>query len=177
MDRFLKTVDASSRLLEGCAVFLIYGFGALMLAEVFARGFLAQSLPYSWEYSTFAMASVFMLASGRAIRTATHVRVSLVLEAVSPKAARMIDAFANVIALIVVAAIGVSLADAFWSSYSRGLVSATVVRTPLAVPQVILLIGAIQLWFDLLARLIRRWTGRDYEDRDADALAQETADA
>lgn len=176
MDRFLNLIDRSSRLFEGVAVLMLFGFGALMLGEVFARGFLSQSLPFSWEYSTFAMAGVFLLASGRAIRTATHVRVSLILEATSPRVARGLDVLANVAALVIVALLVAALHDAFSTSLERGLVSATIVATPLAIPQGIILVGAVQLWLDLLARLIRLITGRTIDDREADAAPQEPLD-
>ncbi len=176
MDSFLTAIDRSSRLLEGVAVALLFGFGALMLGEVFARGFLARSLPFSWEYSTFAMAAVFLLASGRAIRTATHVRVSLILEAAPARVARILDIVANVVALAIVALLVAALHDAFSTSLERGLISATIVATPLAIPQGIILIGAVQLWLDLLARLIRLLTGRAVEDRAADAVPEEPLD-
>lgn len=176
MDAFLNLIDRSSRLLEGVAVVMLFGFGALMLGEVFARGFLSQSLPFSWEYSTFAMAGVFLLASGQAIRTATHVRVSLVLEAAPPPVARAMDVLANCVGLIIVAVLVVALFDTFSTSLSRGLVSATIVATPLAVPQGIILVGAVQLWFDLLARLLRLISGRTVEDRGADSVPEEPLD-
>lgn len=176
MNVFLNLIDRSSRLLEGVAVAMLFGFGALMLGEVFARGFLSQSLPFSWEYSTFAMASVFLLASGRAIRTATHVRVSLVLEAAPRPIARAVDVLANIVGLIIVAALVAALFNAFSTSLSRGLVSATIVATPLAVPQGIILVGAVQLWFDMLARLIRLVSGRTAEDRGADSVPEEPLD-
>ncbi|MEP0522172.1 MAG: TRAP transporter small permease [Hyphomicrobiales bacterium] len=176
METFLKLVDQSSRTLEGIAVVLLYGFGGLMLAEVFARGFLSQSLPFSWEYSAFAMASVFMLASGRAIRTATHVRVSLILEATPARISRLLDLAANFAALVIVAFIIAALYNAFSTSLERGLVSPTIVRTPLAIPQAFVLIGSIQFWFDLLARLIRLLKGMEFEERGADAPAKEPLD-
>lgn len=176
MDAFLNLIDRSSRLLEGVAVFMLFGFGALMLGEVFARGLLSQSLPFSWEYSTFAMAGVFLLASGRAIRTATHVRVSLVLEAAPASVARVVDILANIAGLIIVAVLVAALYNAFSTSLARGLVSATIVATPLAIPQGIILIGAVQLWFDLLARLIRLMSDRPAEDRGADAVSEEPLD-
>lgn len=163
-------------MLEGVAVVLLYGFGGLMLAEVFARGFLAQSLPFSWEYSAFAMAGVFLLASGRAIRTATHVRVSLILEATPARMSRLLDIAANFAALIIVALIIAALYNAFSTSLDRGLVSPTIVRTPLAIPQGLILIGSIQLWFDLLARFIRLVKRMDFEERGADAPAEEPLD-
>ena len=176
MDRFLNTVDRSSRLLEGFAVLLLFGFCGLMLAEVVARGFFGQSLAYSWEFSAFAMASVFLLASGRAIRTATHVRVSLILEAVPLRMRLVLDILANGIALIIVALIGFALFNALSTSFDRGLVSPTIVSTPLYIPQAVLVLGALQLWFDFLARLIRLLTGREPTLTGADAAPEEVAD-
>lgn len=171
MDRFLNAIDRSSRLFEAVAVCLLFTYCGLMLAEIVARGLIGKSLPYSWEYSTFSMAAVFLMASGSAIRTAVHVRVSLALEIAGEHRARQIDIAANIIALFIVTIVCLALYDAFSSSWTRGKVSPTIVKTPLAIPQGILLLGAIQLWFDFLARLIRRVTGRTHELRGMDAPA------
>lgn len=169
MNLFLACIDRSSRWLEGMAVLLLFAYCGLMLAEVVARGFIGKSLPYSWEYSAFAMAAIFLLASGSAIRTAVHVRVSLLLEVLPEKYSRVFDILANVIALVVVGFIVVAIYNAFSTSLDRGLVSPSIVKTPLAIPQALLLLGAVQLWFDLLARGIRLATGRVHEQRQLDA--------
>lgn len=176
MDRLLKVIDFFSRLTESLAVILIFGYCGLMLTEIIARGFLGTSLPYSWEYSTYAMAGIFFLAAGPAIRTAVHVRISLLTEALPDKAARLVDLFANLIALIIVAVIVGAIGDAALTSLERGTTAPTVVRTPLFIPQVILLIGAAQLWLDLFARFARRATGRPFEWRKADAPPEDVTD-
>lgn len=170
---FLRITDRTSKLAESCAVLLLFGFCALMLAEVFARGFLAKSLPYSWEYAAFAMGAVFLLATGRAIRTGTHVRVSLALELTPAPLARFIDILANIAAIVVTALLVMALFKNLSLSIDRGLTSPTVVQTPLAIPQFVLLLGGLQFCLDLIARLIRLLQGEVTELRDLDAVPAE----
>jgi len=168
MTRFLSFIDRLSRLAETLAVALIFGYCALMLAEVVARA-QARSFSFTWEFSQYAMAAVFALAAGPAVRTAVHVRISLVSDKLPPRAARGMDGAANLVALVIVAL----LVGAMWTktatSFERGTLATSVTKTPLWIPQVFVLWGVAQLWLDLLARLIRLGTGRVHEWRDADA--------
>ncbi len=172
MDRILKTVDRLSRLAETIAVILIFGYCALMLTEVVARA-QAQSFSFTWEFSQYAMASIFALAAGPAIRTGVHVRISLLPEALPPTARRSLDVAANFAALFIVALIVSAVWTKTFTSFERNILATSVTKTPLWIPQAIVLWGMGQLWLDLAARLFRRMTGRPCEWRDADA---ETAD-
>ncbi len=165
-DHFLRFTDMTSRLCEGMAVVLLFGFAALMLAEVVKRGFVGGSLAFSWEISTYAMAAMFFLAAGRTLRTGRHVRVSLLLEASGPKTRRVIDLLATLAGLILAIVILVALFNLASASWSRGLRSATYTATPLAWPQALMAVGALQFSLDLCARLIRLVRGQ---------AAQETA--
>lgn len=168
MTRFLTLIDRLSRLAETIAVALIFGYCALMLAEVVARA-QARSFSFTWEFSQYAMAAVFALAAGPAVRTGVHVRISLLSEKLPARGARVLDGAANLAALAIVAL----LVGAMWTktatSFERGTLATSVTRTPLWIPQVFVLWGFAQLWLDLLARLIRLWTGQVHEWRDADA--------
>lgn len=168
MDRFLSLIDRLSRFAETCAVALIFGYAALMLTEVVARA-QAQSFSFTWEFSQYAMAAVFALGAGPALRTGVHVRITL-LTAVLPERGRLwLDVLAMLVALVAVALI----VDAMWTkvatSWERNLLATSVTKTPLWLPQAVVLWGMAQLWLDLLARLIRRVTGRAHEWRGADA--------
>jgi len=143
-----------------------------MLAEVVARA-QASSFSFSWEFSQYAMAAIFALAAGPAIRTSVHVRITMLTEILSQKPAKWLDVTANLAALIV----ATLLVSAMWvkvgKSLDRNIVATTVTQTPLWIPQVFVLWGFAQLWFDLLARLIRRitdqrceWRGLDGEPAD-----------
>lgn len=167
-DIFLRLTDTTSRLCEGAAVLLLFGFAGLMLAEVVKRGFIGGSLAYSWEISTYAMAAMFFLAAGRTLRTGRHVRVSLLLEASGPRLRAGVEAAAAVVALVLAVGIFLSLVDMTRASFARDLRAPTFTATPLAWPQMALAVGAGQLVLDLLARLVRLMRGEPLQEQSAD---------
>lgn len=168
MDRVLAIIDRMSRVAENAAVLLLFAYCALMLVEVLARG-QAQSFSFTWEFSQYAMAAIFALASGPAVRHAVHVRITLMAEMLPASARKWLDVLATVAALAIVALIVSALCNRALTSYTRDMLATTVSKTPLWIPQAIVLWGFAQLWLDLAARLIRRASGRDYEWRNADA--------
>lgn len=167
MNRFLTLIDRLSRFAEVAAVALIFGYCTLMLTEVVARA-QARSFSFTWEFSQYAMAAVFALACGPAIRTAVHVRITLVTEKLPAGVAKWMDILANLVALVVVAAI----VNAMWTkvsvSFDRNILATSVSKTPLWIPQAVILWGFAQLWLDLLARIIRRVTNQQFEWRGED---------
>ena len=170
---FLKFSDTTSWLAETLAVILLYGFCLLMLAEVFSRGFLSTSLALSWEYSAFAMAGVFLLGAGPALRRGSHVRVALVQGMLGPRGQRAL----NIAATFVGIALAILLLVIFWSmfanSWTRGLRQPSYTNTPLIYPQGLAVLGAAQFVLDLVARAIRLCLHLPPEQ----PLAKEPADA
>lgn len=167
MIRILTLIDKLSHLAETAAVLLIFGYCGLMLAEVFARS-RATSFSFSWEFSQYAMAAIFALASGPAIRTGVHVRIGLVSEHLPPQAARWLDVLANLIALIIVSLIVWAMAEKVGRSFDRQILATTVSKTPLWIPQILVLWGFSQLWLDCAARLYRRIYQLPFEWREVD---------
>ncbi|PUB12374.1 TRAP transporter small permease subunit [Yoonia sediminilitoris] len=167
MTVLLNLIDRLSRFAELSAVLLIFGYCILMLTEVVARA-QAQSFSFTWEYSTYAMAAIFALASGPAIRTAVHVRITLVTELMPARMTKWLDVLANGVALLIVAAIVWAMWVKTSGSYDRNILATSVSKTPLWIPQALVLWGGAQLWLDLLARMIRRARDETYEWRNAD---------
>jgi len=168
MTRFLHLIDRMSRLAETLAVMLIFGYCALMLSEVVARA-QAWSFSFTWEFSQYAMAAIFALAAGPALRAGTHVRISLVSGALPKQAGKWLDVAANVAGLMIVALIVGAMWTKVGTSFERNILATSVTQSPLWVPQAVVLWGMVQLWLDLFARLIRRMTDRDCEWRNADS--------
>lgn len=152
---FLKFTDTTSWLAETLAVLLLYGFCGVMLAEVFSRSFLNTSLPMSWEYSAFAMAAVFLLGAGPALRHGTHVRVTLLQGMMGVQGRRWLDIAATLMALM----LACLLLAAFWSyfadAWTKGLRQSSHTNTPLIYPLGVALLGAAQFVLDLMARVLR----------------------
>jgi len=168
MRQLLTLIDKLSRLTETAAVVLVFGYCALMLTEVVARS-RGQSFSFTWEFSQYAMASVFALAAGPAIRTDVHVRIAVLAEILPPNLRKWLDILANLTALVIVSVIVSAMFTKTSTSFERTILATSVTKTPLWIPQTIVLWGMMQFWLDLLARLGRRLTGREYEWRDADA--------
>lgn len=170
---FLKFSDATSWLAETLAVVLLYGFCLLMVAEVFSRGFLSMSLAMSWEYSSFAMAGVFLLGAGPALRRGSHVKVTLIQGMLGPRGQRSL----NIAATFVGIALAILLLSIFWSlfanSWMRGLRQSSHTSTPLIYPQALAVLGAAQFVLDLCARAVRLWLDLPPEQR----LAKDPVDA
>ena len=168
MNRLLLLIDRLSNFPETVAVVLIYGYCGLMLIEVLARS-QAQSSSYSWEFSQYAMAAIFALASGPAIRTGVHVRIGIVSEHLPNRVARWLDVSANLVALCIVSLIVWSMFDKVGRSLDRNILATTVIKTPLWIPQLIVLWGFAQLWLDCAARLYRRYKQLPFEWRELNA--------
>ncbi len=139
-----------------------------MLTEVVARS-QASSLSFTWEFSQYSMAAIFALASGPAVRTGVHVRITLVTEMLPEVTRKWFDVLANIVALFIVALIVSALWTKVSTSFERNILATSVTKSPLWIPQAIVLWGLAQLWLDLLARMIRRATERQHEWRALDA--------
>lgn len=154
---FLTFTDRTARIAETVAMVLLYGFCALMLAEVFSRGFLKTSLAFSWEYSAFAMCGVFLLGFGPALRHGTHVRVGFLLT--RPALGRFVDIAATAAGLIFAVLMFEAFFTVFLTSLEKGLRQSSYMATPLAIPQAIAVLGAGEFVLALAARLLRLVTG------------------
>lgn len=152
---FLALTDKSSSAAESLAVILLYGFCGLMLAEVFARGFVGTSLAMSWEFSAFAMAGVFLLGLGPAMRHGSHVRVTLVHGMLPTKGKNILEIIAILGAIISAALLFWIFLQLFINSWVKDLRQSSYTATPLIWPHGLAVLGSAQFVLDLTARLIR----------------------
>ncbi|WP_176084420.1 TRAP transporter small permease [Martelella sp. HB161492] len=171
-NRFLIFTDWTARIAETMAMILLYGFCALMLAEVISRAVVHTSLAVSWEYSAFAMAAVILLGLGPSLRHGKQVRVSLLLARGGPGFRIGVEIFATLVGI----ALALLMLNAFWSvfytSLVRGVRQSSYVNTPLAIPQFFAVIGALEFVLALVARLVRLVSGLepDLIEKEEDAL-------
>ena len=83
--RIVDTIDSISR---GAAIIggiCLLAMSTLMLTEVVCRNYLNFSLVFSWEYSSYLMATVFFLTAAFTLLVKGHVRVFLLAEALPEK--------------------------------------------------------------------------------------------
>lgn len=155
MRRFLAAIDAVS---HGAAVIggiCLALMAVLMLTEVVCRNFLHFSLVFSWEYSSYMMATTFFLTAAYALRTKVHVRVSLLAEMLPPGPTRMLEFAGTIMGLIIAAYVATAMIDFAYQSFVRGARTFLPSETLLWPPQAVVAFGALLLTLQLLARLIR----------------------
>lgn len=148
----IDAVTRAGNLVAGLALLAIL---VMITAEIVSRNLMGRSLPFSWDYSAYAMGTAFMMASADALRRGAHVRVTAVLEAVPYRLSRVLEFGACLVGLAACAALAWALAEMAWLSFQRGSTSATVMRTPLAWPQGLTALGAIILTLQCAAQILR----------------------
>lgn len=151
----LRYIDRLANWAAALAAACLLVMAALMLGEVVARSAFAQSLVFSWEFSGYLMGATFLFGAAHTLRSGGHVRVSLLAEHMPPPVARGLDIFSTVVGIVVTAYILYALCDLTYSSFTRDIVSFTPTQTPLIVPQGVLAAGALLLFLQMVARMIR----------------------
>jgi TRAP-type C4-dicarboxylate transport system permease small subunit len=132
---------------------------ALLVSDIGLRWVRGVGLSFSWEYSSYLMASALLLGAAHTLRAGAHVRVSLFGERVPVVMARFADFMCTLAGLAVAAMLASALTTLAHQSWTRGVASFTPAQTPLAVPQTVLAVGAWLLWLQLSARLARLLLG------------------
>lgn len=151
----LRWIDT---LTYGCllaAALCLTAIFVLILAEVGARNFAGTSLDFSWDYAAYMMGALFMLAAGSALRSGAHVRVTVLLELLPPSGQRWLNLAACLAGLVVAALLLWSIGSMAWLSLERGTTSATVITTPLWLPQAVMTFGAFVFFLQMLAQALR----------------------
>ena len=162
--KFVGTIDSISRVAGIIGGTCLVGMSILMLFEVFCRNFLSFSLVFSWEYSSYMMATVYFLTAGYTLLVKGHVRVFLLAEVLPEKVQYAFEIVATMIGLFIAGFVTYALADFTYQSFLRGARTFLPSETLLWPPQAVITIGAFLLTLQVFARLIRLLIG-DEPDR------------
>ena len=148
--KFLDGLYMASGVLAALSLIAIL---SLIVIQMLAR-WTGEVFPGAPDYAGYAMASASFLAFASALNRGSHIRVSIVLNAVGPKMRRAIDTWCF--------AVGTAIAwyfvfyaqrFVFWS-WKFNDISQGQDKTPLWIPQSIMLVGAIILAIALTDNLL-----------------------
>lgn len=154
--RVVRLIETVSVLLGGHLMgWLLMVLMFMILVEVLTRYILQSPLSIAEEYGGYMLVAITFLGLGYTWKERGHVRVEWVINVLSPKARswlRLITVtMATAFALIMIKA----SYDLVSYSYLFGTRSGSWLRTPLIWPQIVLIIGAVLLFIQLIAELIR----------------------
>ncbi len=147
-----KLTDVLSGHLQAGIIFFLM---VMLLVEVLTRYILRSPLSIADEMGGYLLVSITFMGLAYTWKERGHVRVSLLVSRLPEKFAHLL----RFITLILATVFTIPLIKACYDLISDSLLfesrSGSWLRTPLAYPQSILLIGAIMLFLQLVAEMIK----------------------
>ena len=147
-----KVTDVLSGYLQAGIIFFLM---VMLLAEVLTRYILRSPLSIADEMGGYLLVSITFMGLAYTWKEKGHVHVSLLISRLPDKLAHLL----RFVTLILATVFTLPLIKACYDLISDSLLfesrSGSWLRTPLAYPQTILLIGAIMLFLQLVAEIIK----------------------
>lgn len=144
------------------------GMSLLVVVDVVLRNTIGRSTLIASEYSGYALAAMTYLSLAFTFREGAHIRITFVHDRLPPAIRRpaevLLVAFAAVVTFVGV----LSVREMVATSFERGTIAYTVARTPLWIPQGIVLIGLALLLVQLIAYGLAVATGGPILDEAVD---------
>ncbi|MDO8773758.1 MAG: TRAP transporter small permease [Burkholderiaceae bacterium] len=166
LDKFYKLLMWLS------CVSMLLAFAAIML------GVVARELRWDIQgldaYAGYAIAATLFLALPGTLKHGDHIRVTLVMQRLSPRAQNVLE----YVCLMAASALSVYLAwfacRLVWVSFETHDVSPSADASPLWIPQLAMALGCIGFALSFLHALWARWTGGTFFDVHAEGELAKT---
>jgi len=155
MRRFLDGLYGAAGLLAGlCTI----GVLVSVLAAILGRQ-LDLHIPGTDAYAGYFMAAAGFLALASTFKHGEHIRVTLLLNSLSPAGRRRLDIFALAVGSLLAAAFAFFSIKLTYDSWLFNDVSTSNDATPLWIPQTTMAAGTILFFVALVDELVRRSRG------------------
>ena len=159
----LRTIDTACAIGAGVAALAAAALALILITEVVATSFFNWSQPWAIEYAIYAQCFVLFCGAGWTLRQGGHIRVAILLQAVPPHLARLLDLAGTVFAIGMVGFATWALWQQLIRTYDFGSTSFYPMGTPVWIPQGLLTLGVTLLLLAFLARLLRLLLGQPTE--------------
>jgi TRAP-type C4-dicarboxylate transport system permease small subunit len=131
----------------------------ILITEVIATSFLGWSQPWAVEYAIYLQCFVLFCGAGWTLRQGGHIRVGILLQALQPGAARLLDLIGTTFAIGMLGFATWALWQQSLRTVEFGSTSFYPMGTPLWIPQALLTVGVTLLLLAFVARLLRLLLG------------------
>jgi TRAP-type C4-dicarboxylate transport system permease small subunit len=172
----LEAIDWLGRLGGWLAAFCLALLTMLILSEIGLRLLsdfvprLPAGLRIAWEYSAYLMGTSFMGGAAMTLRAGGHIRVSVLLAQLPPRALRVLEIAVSLLGTGLTGFLAYAMVDFTRGAYERGQ-TATSSDTPLWIPEAAMTFGAVLLALQMAARLLRATWGLPLEEARLKAAA------
>ncbi|HNY45771.1 MAG TPA: TRAP transporter small permease [Casimicrobium sp.] len=164
-----------NRLYDGAAALAAFFMVLLLIAVLLSvtSRVLGFNVPGIDMYAGYMMAGAGFLALAHTLKKGEHIRVTLVLQALSPRVRRWMELGSLVVAVVLAALLAWYSARLCFQSYQFNDISTGNDATPLWIPQLTMAAGTLILLVAFIDELVLEWTGKREQNTSAEALHNE----
>lgn len=155
MRPILRGIDAACAIGAAIAAVSAGLLAVMLIAEVVVTSFFEWSQPWAVEYAIYLQCFVLFLGAGWTLRQGGHIRVAVLMQALPPALARLLDMLGTVFAIGVIGYATWALWGQWLRTWEFGSTSFYPMGTPIWIPQGLLTLGVTLLLLAFLARLAR----------------------
>ena len=159
----MSKLDRVSTVSGVLAAISLGSIGAIITAQIVARGF-GHQIPASDDFATWAMVVSIFLALPYAMLHGDHIRITVLLQLLPPRARRIYELQATAISAAIAAWATYYTGIFVYESFTYGEVSQGMLKVPLWIPQVAIPIGMALLTAVLVQRFVRCLRGDILEE-------------
>ena len=124
-------------------------------------------------YAGYFMAAAGFLALAHTLKRGEHIRVTLLLSALGPRARRALELFAHAAAVALSGLLAFYAGRLVWQSRQFNDISTGNDATPLWIPQLGMAVGALILFVAFVDELVIEWRGRPVKAGGGEMLRNE----
>lgn len=161
MEKILNGVDQINNVLAYLAAFILGASVLLILLEIFLWNVFEVSTIIADEYSAYGLAAIVFLGAGYTLKNNGHIRITLVVNHIPAVMSRFLKRLAVTTSTIFMGYLLYYLYKMIAGTMRYGSTSGTLTETPLWIPQTIMFVGAVALFFQLVALTIRTYINPD----------------
>ena len=167
-----KTLDALYDGAAWLAALAMVGMLAMVLLSVLSRQ-LHFHVPGTDAYAGYLMAATGFLALAHTLKRGEHIRVTLLLQVLSPRARRALEVWALAAATVLASLIAFYSLRLVWQSHTFNDISTGNDATPLWLPQLSMAIGTAILAIAFVDELVLELRGRRVQATSGEMLRNE----
>ena len=156
MRRFVQVIEAVSDFLSGkVQAVILFLLMCLVLVDVTTRYALQNPLSIAEEYGAYMLVAITCMGLAYTWKEKTHVRIEVLVDKLPLRAQRVLRLVTLVLALLFTLVMIPAAYQLVSFSFMFGTRSGGWLRTPIAWPQITILIGALLLFFQLIVEIIK----------------------
>ena len=157
MNRIVRWTEKLSDWMAGISAILLALMTLLILLEISLWNTLNKTTLIADEYSAYGLAAIIFMGAGYCLKEKGHIRITLILGFLSPKAAAVVTFAATAMTTVFMGYLWWYLYQMVGATIRYNSTSGTLTQTPLWIPQTLMLIGAACFLLQLVGTTVKTY--------------------